>query len=116
MAEGFGRAYGSDIMDVVSCGLAPGSMMDPVTIRLMAERGIDISGQFPKDLRLASHKGLDLAINMSGYPAPGLNVPVRDWQVRDPHMQPEKIHREVRDQIERLVMELVLELRGTRPR
>lgn len=111
MAEGFGRAYGHDIMEVVSCGLAPGNGVDPVSIRLMAERGIDISGQFPKDLRLATSRGLDLAVNMSGYPSPGLPVPVREWQVRDPYLLPEKIHREVRDHIERLVMDLVLELR-----
>ena len=43
-----------------------------------------------------------------------MSVPVRDWPVRDPHMLPEKIHREVRDEIERLVMALVLELRGPR--
>ena len=114
MAEGFARAYGMDVMEPVSAGLAPGTMVDPVTIRLMAERGIDISGQFPKEIRIAAHKGLDLALNMSGYPAPGMSVSVRDWPVRDPHMLPEKIHREVRDEIERLVMALVLELRGPR--
>jgi len=114
MAEGFARAYGSDVMDAVSAGLAPGVMVDPVTIRLMGERNVDISGHFPKDLRLATARGAELVINMSGYPAPGMTIPVRDWHVRDPHMQPEKIHREVRDQIERLVMELVLELRQPR--
>ena len=114
MAEGFARAYGMDVMEPVSAGLAPGTMVDPVTIRLMAERGIDITGHFPKEIRIAAHKGLDLALNMSGYAAPGMSVPVRDWPVRDPHMLPEKIHREVRDEIERLVMALVLELRGPR--
>jgi protein-tyrosine-phosphatase len=114
MAEGFARTYGSDVMDVTSAGLAPGHMVDPVTIRLMAERGVDISGHFPKDLRLATARGAELVINMSGYPSPGMTIPVRDWQVRDPHMQPEKTHREVRDQIERLVMELILELRAPR--
>lgn len=114
MAEGFARAYGLDVMDVVSAGLMPGTMVDPVSIRLMAERGIDISGQFPKEIRLAAHKGLDLVLNMSGYPAPGMSVPVREWKVRDPHMLAEKIHREVRDEIERLVMALVVELRSPR--
>jgi arsenate reductase (thioredoxin) len=114
MAEGFARAYGLDVMEPVSAGLMPGTMVDPVSIRLMTERGIDISGQFPKEIRLAAHKGLDLAINMSGYPAPNMGVPVREWQVRDPHMLPEKIHRGVRDEIENLVMALVMELRVPR--
>ena len=115
MAEGFGRAYGLDVMEVVSAGLMPGTMVDPVSIRLMAERGIDISGQFPKEIKLAAHKGVDLVLNMSGYPAPKMSAVVRDWQVRDPHMLPEKIHRDVRDEIERLVMSLVVELRAPRP-
>jgi protein-tyrosine-phosphatase len=126
MAEGFARAYGSDVLDAVSAGLAPGMMVDPVTIRVMAEKGVDLTPHFPKDVAMAAARGVDLVVNMSGYPAPaipGVSIPgaagpgaagpaMRTWAVRDPHMHPEKVHREVRDHVENLVMQLVLELRG----
>ena len=115
MAEGFARQLGQDVFDSVSAGLAPGMMVDPVTIKLMREKGIDIEGHFPKEIKLAAHRGVDLVINMSGYPAPEMpGVAVREWKVEDPHMKAEKLHRQVRDQIEALVMELVMELRMTR--
>lgn len=115
MAEGFGRQIGSQFFESVSAGLAPGVMVDPVTVKLMREKGVDIEGHFPKEIKLAAHRGVDLVINMSGYPAPAIpGAEIREWKVEDPHMKPEKLHRQIRDQIEFLVMELVTELRLSR--
>jgi arsenate reductase (thioredoxin) len=49
MAEAFLRQYGGDRFEPHSAGLAPGEI-DPMTIRAMAERGYDLSGQRSKGI------------------------------------------------------------------
>src|SRR2546428_6872824 len=49
MAEGLARALGGDRVQVWSAGIAPRGV-NPLAVRAMAERGIDISGQSSKDL------------------------------------------------------------------
>jgi hypothetical protein len=49
---------------------------------------------------------------MSGVELPNYTAtPLRTWKVRDPIGGKSDVHREVRDHIEKLVMELILELR-----
>ena len=50
MAEGFLRTYGRDKYDVQSAGTEPKEEIHPLAVRVMAEAGIDISGQRPKSL------------------------------------------------------------------
>ena len=115
MAEGFGRQLGAGIFESSSAGLAPGMMVDPVTRQVMAEKGLDIDGHFPKAIALAAAKGADLVVNMSGYPLPaGIPWPAVEWNVPDPHLKPLHVHREVRDLVERLVMEFAVEFRTKR--
>ena len=49
MAEAFLRAHAGDHFDVHSAGLKPREI-DPLTIRVMAERGFDLAGQRAKGL------------------------------------------------------------------
>jgi len=49
MAEGLARALGGDGVQVWSAGIDPKGI-HPLAVRVMAERGIDISGQSSKDL------------------------------------------------------------------
>ena len=115
MAEGFGRHLGAAVFASSSAGLTPGMMVDPVTKQVMAEKGIDLESQFPKTISLAATKGAELVVNMSGYPLPpGMKWPQLQWKVPDPHMKPVHVHRDVRDLVERLVMQLVLEFRTKR--
>ncbi len=112
MAEAFGRALGVGVFESISAGLTPGMMVDPVTKQVMAERGLNLDQQFPKSITLAATQGADLIVNMSGYPLPpGINWPSVTWQVPDPHTKPINVHRETRDLVERLVMQLVLQYR-----
>jgi hypothetical protein len=58
----------------------------------------------------------DLIVNMSGVELPeDLTAPVRTWKVRDPIGTKYDVHCGVRDEIEKLVMDLILELRRDRP-
>ena len=112
MAEGFAKAYGSDVTVPKSAGLSPASTISELTKTVMLEKNIKLEGHFPKSLGDTALKEFDLVVNMSGYPMPVKTLAeVREWSVRDPIGQPGELYREVRDQIENLVMQLILELR-----
>ena len=111
MAEAFARTYGSDVIDAASAGLWPCEMVSPATLEYMGEKNIDLSSCHPKGL-IETGADFDLIVNMSGYPLPaGISAPVRVWKVDDPIWFPADKHRQVRDQIERLVQSLIIELR-----
>jgi arsenate reductase len=112
MAEAFARMYGKDVLVPASAGLSPATRVAPDTIDAMEEKGIDIRDHFPKSIRHLGRIEFDLIINMSGRPIPGdPKATIRDWDVEDPVSLKYEDHCEVRDQIERLVMELILEFR-----
>ena len=112
MAEGFAKLYGKDVLVASSSGLAPTEIVVRETIECMREKGTDLTNHFPKRYDPAQTGSLDLIINMSGYELPGpVLAPVRNWLVRDPIGQSEQVYRDCRDQIERQVMQLILQLR-----
>jgi arsenate reductase (thioredoxin) len=112
MAEAFARAYGTDVLVPSSAGLFPANALPPDTLRAMEEKNLDLSGQVPKSLEDLDGAKFDLILNMSGFPLPPVGGgAVREWQVPDPIVMDYKGHCAVRDRIERLVMNLILELR-----
>lgn len=112
MAEAFARTYGSDVLIPASAGLTPAADLPNNTVSAMAEKNIDLSGQFPKSFRQLQRAHFDLVINMSGYPIPWeRDIPVEEWPVPDPVVMAYEEHCQVRDQIETLVMNLILDLR-----
>lgn len=112
MAEGFARRYGSDVMECASAGLAPAPIVQGMTRKVMEAKNINIDDHFPKNLEQVTLSKFDLIVNMSGRQFPlRVPIPVRDWKVEDPIGQPEEVYNTVRDQIENLVMQLILELR-----
>ncbi len=112
MAEGFARTYGQDVIQAFSAGLAPAAFISTDTHKVMVEKNIRLTDQFPKGLDVVRPSMVDLVVNMSGYPLPPDDWEgVREWSIRDPIGQKEKVYREVRDEIENKVMGLILELR-----
>ena len=112
MAEGFARRYGSDIISVASAGLAPASIVQPLTKKVMEAKNINIDDQFPKDLHDLQLDGFDLIVNMSGNKLPAyMPIQVEDWQVEDPIGKSEETYVAVRDLLENQVMRLILEAR-----
>src|SRR5689334_5636636 len=110
MAEGFAKRYGSDVMEVESAGLSPAVIVQPMTFEVMQEKNIELDGHSPKDLSSITISDFDLLINMSGVKLPSrIPLPVREWKIEDPIGRSEEVYREVRDQIENLVMRLILE-------
>jgi arsenate reductase len=112
MAEAFARTYGADVMIPASAGLAPATGIAPDTVRAMLERNIDIRDHFPKTIRQLGRARFDLTVNMSGAElSPDAGERIIGWNIPDPVCEPYKRHCEIRDQIEREVMNLVLGLR-----
>lgn len=111
IAEGLALRYGSDVLWAASAGLMPIHRVDPLGIRVMAERNIDISQAFPKGLDDVDVPAFDLIINMSGQKMPSMIKPIEDWNVPDPIAKGEDEFRKTADLLEQLVMRLILQVR-----
>lgn len=116
-AEAFARAYGSDVIEAFSCGVAPaGFIADPVQ-RILRERGVALTGLASKSVYEAGAGPFDIIVNISGsplprnFPAPASEQTVREWPIRDPMGLKEAAYEEAAREIESRVMSLVLELR-----
>jgi arsenate reductase len=114
MAEGFARAYGSDVLIAQSAGLAPALAVVPLTHQVMLEKNIDLGDLYPKEFELED--GIDLVINMSGHELPlREGVAVEVWEVRDPIGESIEVFRRVRGEIEQRVRDLIERLRTRKP-
>ncbi|MCL7475593.1 MAG: hypothetical protein M8352_06075, partial [ANME-2 cluster archaeon] len=104
---------GSGALEAYSAGTMPASSVSRTAIEVMAEKGIDISHQNPKQLDPARLGEYDILISMGcgvqdTCPVVYLQDFI-DWGLDDPMGQPIGKYRQVRDEIERLVLELVKE-------
>jgi protein-tyrosine-phosphatase len=114
MAEGFFNRYAPKGFRAVSAGTRPAAQINPVAVQAMKEAGIDISTQKSKIITEDMIRDSKRAVNMgcmdrSECPVLFLNNPI-DWGIEDPKGQPIEKVREIRDEIERRVRELVRDL------
>jgi protein-tyrosine-phosphatase len=97
---------------VRSAGSSPGDAINPVVADLLAERGLDASKEFPKRLTDTAARRADIIITMGCGDAcpvfPGKRY--LDWELSDPAGKPVEEVRPIVDEIERRVLELLLEL------
>ena len=115
MAEAFARMYGADVMIPASAGLAPAFSVAPDTMRAMAEKNLDLRDHFPKSIKQLGRSQFDYIVNISGHALPGETAAkVITWDVADPIGMDYDEHCEVRDVLERKVMNLILDLRRER--
>ncbi len=54
MAEAFLRRYGAERVEAFSAGTEPAEEVHPLALRVMAEEGLDLAGQYPKSYRVYS--------------------------------------------------------------
>jgi arsenate reductase len=115
MAEGFFRNLGLDEYEAVSAGTKPVSAINPLAVRVMKEVGVDIRHQKSKDITEDMMRNSTKVVNMGcvdkeSCPTLFLNNPI-DWNIEDPKgKQIEKV-REIRDEIEQRVKELISSLK-----
>ena len=112
MAAGFLRHLAADAVDVFSGGSAPGADLNPAAVQAMAEVGIDIAGQQPTAWTDDMARAADVIVTMGC----GDTCPVypgkryEDWELTDPAGQPIEVVRNVRDDIEGRVRDLITSL------
>ena len=112
MAEAFFNDVAGGRHRGISAGSQPGEEVNPVAVRAMAERGIDMGGGRPKPLTGEMVAEADLVITMGcgENVCPIVPKEVIDWDLDDPHGQPIERVREIRDEIRRRVVDLVATL------
>ena len=95
-----------------SAGSNPAEQVHPEVVEVMRELDIDVSDRVPRKLGRADAEWADVVVTMGcGDACP--YIPGKryiDWQLDDPHDQPPERVREIRDEIDRRVCQLVHEL------
>jgi protein-tyrosine-phosphatase len=119
MAEGFARAMGGDRVEVASAGTMAADTVAPKAVAVMAELGIDISGQRPEQLTREMLDEADRVFIMGcdarSYCPTGWLDDAVDWDLEDPVGQDLEKYREIRDLIRRRMTETLGE-EGIEPR
>lgn len=114
MAEGFAKHYSDDIQ-ATSAGTSPASKISKKAVKVMSEKGIDISQQKPSLINPSEVKDVDLIITMGCGPDACPTAPpekVREWKIDDPCGRSIEDFRKIRDKIENKVRELIKEIRS----
>ena len=117
MAAGFARSMGGDDVRIYSGGSEPAERVNPVAVEAMNEVGIDIAGYVPQRFTDDMLASVDVVVTMGcGDTCP--YIPGKryiDWPLDDPRGQSLDVVRRVRDEIRRLVADLLAELGTTTP-
>jgi arsenate reductase len=97
----------------ISAGTEPARAIDPNAVAVMAELGIEMSGQRPKLLTQEMVNSATRVISMGcgvEESCPAWAQPDEDWDLDDTYHQPVEVVRRIRDQIHARVEALVKEL------
>ena len=107
IAQAFFEQYAPADLHAESAGQEPADAIWPNVVEAMREVGIDISDRKPKKIDLEMQLHADKAITLNCQGSPYVIGGVEDWKVNDPAGQPLEAVREIRNEIERRVRELV---------
>lgn len=112
MAAGLLTKRAAGRVEVRSAGSDPADRVNPAAVEAMAEVGVDISGELPKLLATDSVRAADVVITMGCGDAcpvfPGKRY--EDWELEDPAGKDLETVRRIRDEIERRVEALLVEI------
>jgi arsenate reductase len=112
MAAAWLTKLAGDAVEVRSAGSAPADSINPSVVEAMLEVGIDISHEMPKVLTTSAVQESDVVITMGCGDAcpffPGKRY--LDWPLQDPAGQGVAAIRPIRDEIKRLVEDLITTL------
>ena len=110
MAEAFFNHMAGGKARAISAGTKPASAVDPQTVEVMREVGIDIGAAKPKALTMEMVEQADRVVTM-GCGAEGVCptsfVETEDWQLEDPKGKSLEEVRQIRDEIRTRVMMLL---------
>lgn len=115
MAEGFFNKYAPKGYEGISAGTMPVSHINPIAVEVMREAGIDISNQKSKELTDEMIRNSSNIVNMGCMEkesCPTLFLQnLLDWNIEDPKDKPIEKVREIRDEINQRVKELVASIK-----
>jgi len=120
MAEGLARHLGDGNWEVASAGTSHTGWVSPEALEALAESGIDAAGLRSKGLaEFDLHQFRAVVILSSAPPASvlpeGFQGLVEEWHTPDPVGLPLEAYREVRDEMEGKILDLLSRLVETRP-
>ena len=111
MAEAFFKKFTENKFNVISAGTTPSPKLNPIVIEAMKEIGIDMTDKSPKTLSNSMISSSFKTVNMGCMDkesCPALFVKdVIDWNIPDPKEKTIDQVREIRDQIENEVLNLI---------
>jgi protein-tyrosine-phosphatase len=114
MAEAWANHFGKGRVQAHSAGSHPLGTITQDTYTVMSEKGISLDGQCSKGLREVAVAEMDVVVGMGcevECPVPvGFKGRVVEWSIPDPYSRGIESFRNVRDMIERQVLELLAEL------
>jgi protein-tyrosine-phosphatase len=112
IAEALFNKYAMSKTVAASAGTRPAKQVNPKTVEVMKEIGIDISKQKPKLLTPEMTKEVDriVAMGCGADFCPAPYVKAEDWKIEDPSGKSLEKFREVRDEIRRKVEKLIKEI------
>ncbi len=113
MAEAFANFYGKEKLIASSAGNKPAEKVNSTMVEALKEKGIDVSMNKPKLLTFQMGQDADLIVTMGCNdqgicPGPFFK-PTVDWKLEDPKGKPIEKVREIRDEIEQRVKQLIAE-------
>lgn len=106
--------YGQGRVAVRSAGSAPGDAINPAVAQILAERGLDVSKDFPKPLTDEAVRAADVVVTMGCGDACPVFPAKRylDWDLADPAGRPVEEVRPIVDDIDRRARALLDDLIG----
>jgi arsenate reductase (thioredoxin) len=113
MAEALVRQLGVPGWEAHSAGIQPGTEVNPMAKKVMAERGVDLEGHDPCHVSKHHHLKFDLVAKMD---APDISDFVQakwieNWDVPDPANGGVEEFRKVRDILEKFIAERIVPAR-----
>src|SRR5919106_3117570 len=108
MAQAFFERHAPEAVRAESAGSTPAKALWPEVVEVMRELEIDLSGRRPRKLTVEMQLHADWAITMGcGDACPYVPTTVEDWDVPDPAGRPIGEVRDIRDEIEARVRDLL---------
>ena len=110
MAAGYLAQLSRGAVEVNSAGTRPASRPSPDVVAVMAEDGVDISGERPKALTDQALEAADVVVTLGGEcpVLPGKRY--QEWQLEDTAGKDAEALRPIRDEIKGRVQQLLTEL------
>ena len=108
IAQAFLERHGPPDVRAESAGQAPAEAVWPEVVEAMREVGIDLADRRPKKIDLEMQLHADWAITLAcGGSCPYVPGMVEDWEIPDPRGRPLDEVRQIRDELERRVLDLI---------